>query len=110
MFVLESFEQRVMITGHIGTSEIATSLRTTELDLRSHPGRVCYQWGLPRLVLHLGRVGVTIISLSGRNVVTTRPAVYKKKPPYMFEMNKIMLRPNLDISRGIFGLSGRNKN
>ena len=27
----------------------------------------------------------------------------------MFEMNKIMLKPHLDMSRGIFGLDGTNK-
>ena len=42
--------------------------------------------------------------------MTTRPALYKKKPPNMFEMNKIMFRPNLDMSRGVFMLPGRKKN
>jgi hypothetical protein len=35
--------------------------------------------------------------------VTTRPALYKKKPPYMFEMNTIMFRPNLDPPRAVLG-------
>ena len=28
----------------------------------------------------------------------------------MFEMNKIIFRPNLDKFRGVFGLPGKNKN
>ena len=43
-------------------------------------------------------------------MVPTRPALFKKKPPYMFEIIKTNYRPNLDMSRGVFGLPGRNKN
>ena len=57
----------------------------------------------PSRILHLGRVGVTIKTFSCIHVVTTRPAPNIKKPQYMFEMNKIMFRPNLDMSRGAFG-------
>ena len=28
----------------------------------------------------------------------------------MFEINKIMVRPHLDMSKGVFGLPGKNKN
>ena len=52
---------------------------------------------------------VTITSFSSIHEVTTRPALNKKKPPYMFEINKIMFRPNLDKSRGVFGLPGKTK-
>ena len=54
-------------------------------------------------------LGLQLHLFSSIHVVTTKPALYKKKPPYMFEINKIMFRPNLDMSRGIFGLPGRNK-
>ena len=42
-------------------------------------------------------------------LVTTGLPLHKKIPPYMFEMNKIMFSPNLDMSRGVFGLRGKNK-
>ena len=38
--------------------------------------RVSYQRGLPRLVLPLGRDGVTITSFSSIHLVRTRPALY----------------------------------
>ena len=36
----------------------------------------------------------------------TRPALYEKTA-YMFEMNNIIFMPNLDMSRGVFGLPGK---
>ena len=66
---------------------------------------VWLQWGLLRLVFTSFHY-----IFSGKHVVTTRPALYKKKTPYMFEMNQIMLGPNLDMFIGIFGLPGRNTN
>ena len=58
----------------------------------------------------LVELGLPLHLFSGIHVVTIRPALYKKKPPYMFEMNKTMLRPNLDMPRGFFWFPGRNKN
>ena len=55
------------------------------------------------------RVKVTLTSFSGRHVVTTTPALYKKIPPYRFEINKIMFRLNLDMFRGVFRLPGKKK-
>ena len=72
-----------------------------------HGGSVINR-GYPVIFLPLCTVRVTIISFSSIHVVRTRPALYKKKPVYMFEMNKIIFRPHLDI--GVFGLPGKNKN
>ena len=52
----------------------------------------------------------TIIFFSNILLVRIRPTLYKKKPAYMFEMNKIILKPHLDMSRGVFGFPGKNKN
>ena len=60
--------------------------------------------------LPLCRVGITITSFFSIYLGRTRPALYKKKPEYMFEMNKIIFRPNLDMSSGVFGLPDKNKN
>ena len=38
----------------------------------------------------------------------TRSAFYEMKPTYMREINKIIFGLNLDMSRGVFGLPGRN--
>ena len=64
--------------------------------------KVCYQRGLPRLVLILGRDGVTVRFFASIHVVRTRPAPFEKK--------FFLFRPNLDTFRGIFGLPGKNKN
>ena len=50
--------------------------------------------GYPVRLLPLCRVGVTIISFSRICLVITRPALYKKKPAYMLEMNITILRPH----------------
>ena len=60
-------------------------------------------------LLSFCRDGVTIISFSSIHLVITRPALYKKKPAYMFEINNIIFRPHLDMYRGVFGLPGKNK-
>ena len=85
-------------------------LHTTVLGPHSYHWGLCYQQGLPCLVFHLCRVGVTFISFSSIHLLKTRPALYKNKPACMFEMNKIIFRPHLDMSRGVFGLPGKNKN
>ena len=66
--------------------------------------------GYPVQFFPLCRVGVTIISFSSIHLVITRPALYKKKPTCRFEINEIIFRPYFDMSRGVFGLPGKNKN
>ena len=73
-------------------------------------GRYVINRSYPVQFLLFCRVGVPIISFSSIHLVRTRPALYEKKPAYMFEMNKIIFRPHLDMSRGIFGLPGKTKN
>ena len=52
-----------------------------------------------------------IISFSSILLVRTRPALYEKKPAYMFKINKFIFRPHLDMSLGVFGLPEKtNKN
>ena len=76
----------------------AYQIVTTVLGPHSYHWGLCYQQGPPCLVLTLCRVGVTIISFFSIHLVRTRPALYKKKSSYMFEMNKITFRPHLDTS------------
>ena len=39
------------------------------------------------------------VCLSVQCIYTTRPALYKQKPKYLFEMNTIISRPHLDMSK-----------
>ena len=64
----------------------------------------------PVYFLPLCRVGVTIVSFSSIHLVISRPALYIKKPSCMFEMNITIFRPHLDMSRGVFGLPGKDEN
>ena len=82
---------------------------TTVSAPHSYQWGVCYQKGLLCLVLPLCRVGVNIIFFQ-HTLDETRPALYKKKPPYMFEMKKNMFRPHLDMFWGVIGLPGKDPN
>ena len=59
------------------------------------------------LFLPLGRIGVSVTSFFSTHLVRNRPALYQKKPPYMFEIAKNIFSPHLDMPRGVFGLSDR---
>ena len=60
--------------GFLGKTKIKYYPKLTVVMLR-----VCYQQGLPHLVL--GRDGVTNISFSSMHVVWTRSALYKRTSP-----------------------------
>ena len=40
----------------------------------------------------------------------TRPGIYKKSQQYIFEMNKVILRPHLNTFIGICGVPDENNN
>ena len=54
-------------------------------------------------------LGLLLYLFSSIHLVITRPAMYKKKPACMLEMNKIIFRPHLDMSKGVCGLPSKKK-
>ena len=66
---------------------IVWCLITTELGFHPCWWRVFISAAYPVQFLPLGKDGVTISSFSSIQGVRTSPTIYKKKPPYRFEMN-----------------------